>query len=254
MIQKYKKYPEGDEVVICTVKTINPNSILVELDEYGLRGMVHVSEVASTWIRDIRKFARVGQKIVLKVLNVDSSRNVIYLSLKRVKPTRRRQKLSEVKNEKKAENFLKIAAKKINKEPSEIYSRIGFELQKKFGLMYSAFELALSEGKEALVAEGIDSEWSGAIAEVAKKNIKPKEVKIKATLILKSYGPNGLKAIKDSLDIKKKGVIIRYIGAPRYSLEVTGNDYPDCEKTFKDVEQSIETTFKKYGGEMEIKR
>ncbi len=57
------------------VLTLNLTSTINE-------GLLHVSEISSSWIRNIRDFVREGQKMVLKVLRVDLEKGHIDLSLR----------------------------------------------------------------------------------------------------------------------------------------------------------------------------
>jgi translation initiation factor 2 subunit 1 len=253
-MEKAREYPERDEYVICTITRLNPNSAFADLDEYNKQGMIHISEVSSSWIRDIRKKLKVGQKTVAKVLNVDVSRRIINLSLKRVKQHVKREKTLEWKNEKKAENLLKFVAKEMKSDLDNAYKKVGFPFQDKFGLMYLGFELAALEGKDALIKEGMDKKWVDAIEKIARKNIKPKEVSIKATILIKSFDSNGVEIIRKALDIKGPNVEIKYISAPKYSIKVKGKDFPSCEKILEGVSKEIIDAINKSNGEIELIR
>ncbi len=252
-----KEWPEPEHYVICTIQELNPNSAVAVLDEYnGKRGMIHVSEVANTVVRDIRRFVKVGEKEVAKVLFVDSARGFVGLSLKRVKPSIRREKILEFKNEKKADKFLNFAAKSLKKTLKEAYDEAGVLLMEKYsGLLYPAFERAKAEGKEALINDGVPADWAAAIAEVAEKNIKEKEVKKTVILSLETFAPDGINAIKKSLELKEgdaKGVKVKYISAPKFRLTVTGSDYPAVEARIAKIVKSAEEIMKKAGGEARI--
>lgn len=253
-MKKAREYPENDEYVICTITKLNPNSAFANIDEYDKQGMVHISEISSSWIRDIRKKLKVGQKTVAKVLNVDISRRVINLSLKRVKQNVKREKTLEWKNEKKAENLLKFVAKKMKSDLNEAYKKVGFPFQEKFDLMYPGFELAASEGKDSLIKEGIDKKWAVVIENIARKNIKPKEVSIKANILIKSFDSDGVGIIKNALDIKESNVEIKYVSAPKYSIKVKGKDFPSCEKKLEKVSKEIIDAINKSKGEAELIR
>ncbi len=255
-MHNYKDFPEAGEYVIVTITNINPNSAFAKLDEYKNRsGMIHISEVASTWIKDIRKYLSVGNKKIAKVISVDVSRGYINLSIKRVKPTTEREKKTEWKNEKKAENLLSMVAKDMGSTLDEAYKKAGFELQKKYGLLYSAFELAATEGVSALVEDGIDKEWAKKIEGVARKNIKPKEVTVKGILDIKSYKPNGIEIIKKGLSLSDdENVSIAYVNAPKYSIKVTSGDYRECERILKESSQKIIEYMTKNGGEATLVR
>lgn len=249
-----KEWPDPEDYVICTISELNPNSAVVTLDEYnGKKGMVHVSEVANTMVRDIRRFVKIGEKEVAKVLFADPQRGYVGLSLKRVKPSIRREKILEFKNEKKADKFLNFAAKAVKKTIKEAYDEAGYALMEKYGGLYPAFEHAKLGGKEAMTNDGIPAEWAAAIADIAEKNIREKEVVKTLILSLESFAPDGVSAIKKALELKdKKGVEIKYISAPKFKLTVTGSDYPAVEARIAKIIKNAEEIMKKAGGEVKV--
>src|SRR6266480_2960343 len=87
-------FPEVGDLVVATVKRVEDYGAYVKLDEFaGIEGLVHISEMATTWVRNIRDHAREGQKLVLKVLRVNPQRNQIDLSLRRVTGREKSEKL-----------------------------------------------------------------------------------------------------------------------------------------------------------------
>lgn len=256
-MRRFKDFPDEDEYVMATVTGINPNSAFVVLDEYNNRtGMVHVSEVANTWVRDIRQFLNVGQKLVLKVVAIDTLKGHINLSLKRVKPSAKRDKTAEFKNEKKADSLMKFVQKELQLNDKE-REAMEYKLLEKFSQVYPLFELGAQEnGEEALVAEGLTKEWAKAIATVAQKNIKIKEVEIRGTLTIKCYSSNGLELIKQALKeaSAQENVEIKYISAPQYQLTIRGPDYPVVEKILATTVDGVIELVKKNQGEAEFAR
>ena len=91
MVKSRTPFPKEGEFVIGRVVDIQQQYIYVDLldfegltsEEYA-RGMIHISEISSRWIKNIRNFARVGQRIVVRVLRVDQSKGHVDLSLRRV--------------------------------------------------------------------------------------------------------------------------------------------------------------------------
>ena len=84
MAERRVEWPERGDLVIATIDSITTYGAYVELEEYGKKGLLHVSEISSSWIRNIRDFVREGQKIVLKVIRVKSEKGHIDVSLRRV--------------------------------------------------------------------------------------------------------------------------------------------------------------------------
>ena len=75
MAEHKPEYPEVGDHVIATIETITTYGAYAKLDEYNKQGLLHVSEISSSWIRNIRDFVREGQKAVLKVIRVDSEKD-----------------------------------------------------------------------------------------------------------------------------------------------------------------------------------
>ena len=100
-----------------------------------------------------------------------------------------------------------------------------------FGDLYEGFELASDEGEDVLLNIDIEPEWAKAITEVAKKNISTPEVQITGYVDLTSYKPNGVEIIKEALlAIEADNVEVQCVGAPKYRVMVTAEDYPTAEK------------------------
>ena len=68
MLYKKQGYPEEEELVLCTVTNVQHHSVFVNIDEYNLSGMIHISEVSPGRIRNIRDYVKEGKVIVCKVL------------------------------------------------------------------------------------------------------------------------------------------------------------------------------------------
>ena len=96
-------FPEENEAVMCTVTSVQYNSVFCTLDEYGKSGMIHISEVAPGRIRNIRDYVIEGKKVVCKVLRTDLERGHIDLSLRRVSEGQRRNLNMLLKQEQQAE-------------------------------------------------------------------------------------------------------------------------------------------------------
>ncbi|MBR1552492.1 MAG: RNA-binding protein S1 [Schwartzia sp.] len=71
-------------VVEGTVTGITKFGAFVDLTD-GKVGLVHISEVADVYVNDVKDFLKVGQKVKVKVLNVDDH-GKIGLSIKRLQP------------------------------------------------------------------------------------------------------------------------------------------------------------------------
>ncbi|MFH1328321.1 MAG: translation initiation factor IF-2 subunit alpha [Candidatus Bathyarchaeota archaeon] len=254
--------PETRELILATVTKITDYGAYVSLDEYkGVEGFLHISELSSTWVKNIRDFAREKQKTVLKVLRVDHEKRQIDLSLKRVSGRERQDKLLNWKRQRKAISLLQVTAEKLKLDPEKFVDEILEKLETKFGEAYKGLEELAEKGQEAADRLNISPDWTKALIEIANQKIKLQTVKIKGILELTSTDPDGIKKIKAILTqcstlkrAKETKVEIYTIGAPRYAVEVTAKNYKDAEKTVQEIGDYAVQEIKKTGGQSKYMR
>ncbi len=230
MLLKKTGFPQSEELVLCTVTGVNPHSVFCTLDEYGGRtGMIHISEVAPGRIRNIREFVQEGKKVVTKVLQVNTEKGHIDLSLRRVNQTQKTNKLNQIKQEQMAEKIVEYTAKQTGDSVLTLYNKLSEKLIPQFGTIFAAFEQA---SQDKLNFETVvDKKVAKILTDTVKQRIKPPEVKIGGDLKLTSYAPDGVQELKDTLAIATKaGVGVRYMGAGTYHMEVIAEDYKDAER------------------------
>jgi Translation initiation factor 2, alpha subunit (eIF-2alpha) len=257
LIIKRTGYPSVGEIVIGTVTRVLDFGAFVSLDEYeNKEGMVHISEVASGWIKDIREHVKKGQKVVCKVLSVNPKRGHIDLSIKDVNERQRKEKIMEWKNEMSAFKWLEIAGNELKLSKEEII-KIGKKLLKEYDSVYSAFEEAATEGHESL-AKVVGEDFAKKMVEIARENLKPKRVKVKGYFEIKFLQSDGVERIRkifEDLKIEDNvSVEIYYIGAPKYRIVVEGEDYKVVESALKKIQPMYPKLVKKLGGECNFVR
>jgi len=245
-------WPEPGSLVVCTVTQVVDFGAFVSLDEYaGKQGLIHISEVASGWIKYIRDHVREGQKIVCKVLNVDTSRHHIDLSLKDVNEHQRREKIQEWKADQKAWKWLEMA---YQDRPEDI-KRVSDALMGAYESLYLAMEDAAVSGADALKDAGLPDEDIRILENLSRENVKIPSVEISGYVDISSPAPDGVevirKALKQAKRIKDKDATlnITYIGAPRYRIHVTAPDYKHAESVLKKSAQAVVKYIEQHGGE-----
>jgi translation initiation factor 2 subunit 1 len=241
--------PDLDEYVIATVRKIMPYGAFCSLDEYGgIETFLHVSEVSSGWIRNIREHVKEGQRIVAKVMRIDSQKNQIDISLKRVTEADRKRKLLSFTNEQRATKLLEHCAKKMKVPPQQAIDEAGNALVAEFGDLYSAFE-AISNSQP--VTSKIKLEWLAVVTEVAKQEIKQKFAAQRYVLKLESYDGKGVEIVRNVLSkVASSGtsesvkVAVHYVGAPNYFVDATAKDYKTLDKWFSKVTAAVTASIK----------
>jgi translation initiation factor 2 subunit 1 len=260
MTLKKQEWPEVGDLVLATVESVTDYGAYVNLDEFGKRGLLHISEVSSSWIRNIRDFVREGQKVVLKVLRVDVEKGHIDLSLRRVTKRERIEKIMSWKRERKAEALLRNVADKTGLSFEEVYEKAGAIMEKEYGL-YESFEKVLRDGMGILTKKGVPEELAKVIAEVAKERIRVSMVKVKGIVELRCMKPNGVKVIKEAFSNARKsertrGVNLRFyvVAAPKYCIEVLAENYKLAEEVLQKVADHVVSNVIKAGGQGVFKR
>jgi len=255
MATRKAEWPEPGDLVLASVQRITDYGAYVTLDEYRKEGLLHVSEVSSGWVRNIRDFVREGQKVVLKVLRVNTEKGHIDLSLRRVSRRERREKVLSSKMERKADSILRSASEKLKMPPEEVHLKTGMLLEEKFGGIYEGLEKAAREGSEPLIEAGLPKDLATTIAEVAKEKIRLPMVKVKGTIELKCTKPDGAFLIRDALLSAQKierpeevKINLYVVAAPKYAIEVLAEDYKEAEKVLQQASETAIKTITKAGG------
>ncbi len=244
--------PREGELVVCRITRINPNSAFAELVEYERTGMIHVSEVAARWVRDIREFIKENQFVVCRVIRVEGDH--VSLSIKRVRQEDASSRMNEFKRENKAEKLLEMAAKSMKKTLEQAFEEVGFGLQEEFGSLSKAFEVAW-KNPELFKAKGVPQAWLLPITDIAKKAYSEKTYELKAELNLMCYAPNGIEIIKDVLSkaVKENDVEVKYISTPKYMLTAKGKNYKEIESKISKVADTITSEINKCKGDCTFK-
>ena len=246
--------PELDEFVIATVRKIMPYGAFCTLDEYnGREAFLHVSEVASRWVKNIHEFLKDGQKVVARVHRLTPEKNQVDLSLRRVSESDKKLKMEGFKREKRATKLFELCAKKMKVEVASAWKTVGAELLKNHDDMYLALEDISFNGEKAFKGAEISAEWRKVLGEVAQLNIHLPEVNITGTLMITSHAPDAIDHIRKALLAAKsteKGgteITLHYLGAPRYRLSVKAGEYKSAEKALEAATAEVQRLMKGIG-------
>ena len=257
-MSRSKGFPDNGELVVCSVTSVKNFGAFVTLDEYDDKeGFIHVRDIASGWVKYIRDFIREGQKVVCKVLGVDSSKGHIDLSLKSVNDHQKREKVQQWKYEKKAEKLIEIVAERLSITVDEAYDEFGLELIETYETLYDAFEAVAANPDE--LREDYEGKWVETFIEVANENVSIPNVSIDGILEMKSMAPNGVedirKALMDGMAAAEDAeVSITSVGSPKYRIVITADEYKVAEDVMKKVSNAAIKSLTKAGGEAVLKR
>lgn len=227
----------------------------VKLDEYNDKeALVHISEMATTWVKNIRNHAREGQKLVLKVLRVNAQKGQIDLSLRRVTGRDKTDKLLEWKKSKRADSILGLAAEKIGSDSKKV-DEIKDKIFAEYPNIFNALEISVEKGEKIFKDLDIEADWASTLTELAKQKIKIDTATVKGTIEVSSTNTTGVDDVKKALINAKKveepsgtQINVYTIGAPKYRVEITAKNYSIAEKTLEAATDEAIKTIKSLGG------
>ena len=252
---QYSGWPEPGELVVGEIDEIADFGVFVDLDQYeDKRGLCHISEVASGWIKNVRDHVREGQTVVAKVLDVDESSDQIDLSIKDVNEHQRKDTIQDWKNERKADNWMLIA---LGEDVSdERYTEVANALLVEYDSLYDAFEAAAIRGEEALEDVDVDDEAIEAIVDAARDNVSVPYVDVTGYVDLESPAPDGVDDVTAAL--KAAGgngevpdgveLDVGYVGSPEYRIKVRAPDYKTAEAQLEAAAERASESIETAGG------
>ena len=250
MSTETQEMPEPGEIILATITKVMDHGAYVTLDEYdNIQGFLHISEIAPGWIRSVSRFVRDGEKKVLLVKKVNAQRGDIDLSLKQVSKDQKKQKLKEVKKFEKGKTLLQNVQEKAKLSDEEV-EKLEDSIYSKFDSVYDAFILIGRNGIESVKELKLTKKTATVIEDICSK-IKLPSVEIRGIMEITNNQSNGVEIIKKTLlDIIKKDstIDITYLGAPKYRLSITSEDFKSAEKLLKPIIEEIETNIEKKKG------
>ena len=256
MSTEIQEMPEQGEIVLATVTKVMDHGAYVTLDEYDdIQGFLHISEIAPGWIRSVNRFVRDGEKKVLLVKKVNAQRGDIDLSLKQVSKDQKKQKLKEVKKFEKGKTLLQNVQEKAKLTDEEI-EKLEDNIYSKFDSVYDAFISIGRNGIESVKELKIAKKTATVIEDICSK-IKLPSVEIRGIMEITSSKSDGVEIIKKTLlDVIKKDstIDITYLGAPKYRLSITSEDFKSAEKLLKPIVEEIENNITKKKGSFKFTR
>lgn len=255
--------PRKNSLVIGIVKSIKKHGIYMELKEYEeVEGYCHISEIAGTFIRNIRNFVKIGEMRVAKVLRVDEKNGQVDLSLKRVSDQLKRDKMLEYKRHNAAIAMINLVSEKTGKTLDEILDLIEDEMYDKFGSLYGGFEEIAAREEDSFKGISIPEELHDVVLEVVKASIQISTVPISATLGLRSFANDGVEHVRkmllaaeeEAIKFKDVDYEITTIGAPHYRIYLEARSYDEVSEAYNAIEAALVESSKNLNVEYKLDR
>ncbi|MFP4633075.1 MAG: translation initiation factor IF-2 subunit alpha [Halobacteriales archaeon] len=246
---KYSGWPEPGELVVCKVTDVEDIGAYCDLVEYEDKtGFIHVSEVASGWVKYIRDNVREDQTVVCKVLDIDQDSQQIDLSLKDVNDHQRQEKIQEWKNEQKADKWLSMEF-----DAEDDYREAAEALIASYGNVYDALEEGAIRGEDVFLDSGVADDVAERLTEVARDNINVPYVETVGYVSIESRSPTGVDDLMEALsDVAREdeevSVDVEYVSAPEYRITARAHDYKTADGALRQAADEAVDSIESLGG------
>ncbi|KAJ5735271.1 translation initiation factor 2 alpha subunit [Penicillium malachiteum] len=254
------KYPEVDSYVMVNVKQIAEMGAYVKLLEYdNIDGMILLSELSRRRIRSIQKLIRIGRNEVVIVLRVDKEKGYIDLSKRRVSPEDV-VKCEERYNKSKAvHSILRHVAEATQVPLEELYQKIAWPLDKKYGHSHDAFKIAISNPEVWNEIEFPSEPVKKELQQYISKKLTPAPTKVRADIEVTCFSYEGIGAVKTALrtaeaeNTPENQIKVKLVAPPLYVLTSQCLDKTLGIQQLEAAIQRIEVAIKAAGGNCTVK-
>ncbi len=212
-----KELPGLGELVVVKIDKIFSYGLRVSLLEYeGVSGFVHISQVSSSWVKNIRNFVKENQIKIAKVVNLRE--NQIDLSFAKVSPQQEKRLLKAWRENKRALKLLEIFARENKIREEELLSQLD-SFFRDYESYYEALKnLSLEPEEERKIPEPIREKF---VLFIRKNIVVPKR---KLTKKIRLFYPTGygVEKIRELLlNLKKKFKLdVVYEGSNKFSFVI----------------------------------
>ncbi|VDO92718.1 unnamed protein product [Soboliphyme baturini] len=252
-----EKYPEVEDTVMVTVRSIAEMGAYVSLLEYNdIEGMILLSELSRRRIRSVNKLIRVG-------------RNECYIDLsKRRVYTKDLIECEERFSKAKAVNsILRHVADQLgydsDRQLEDLYERTAWYFDKKFNkkaASYDQFKKAVSD-PTCLSECDIDDQTREILITDIRKRLTPQAVKIRADIEVSCFTYEGIDAVKTALieglkcsseEEGKSSIKINLISPPLYVVTTTTLERAEGLAAVNATLERIKDTIESAGGTFKV--
>ncbi|KRX14119.1 Eukaryotic translation initiation factor 2 subunit 1 [Trichinella nelsoni] len=263
------KYPQVEDTVVVTVRSIAEMGAYVSLLEYNnIEGMILLSELSRRRIRSVNKLIRVGRSECVVVIRVDEDKGYIDLSKRRVYTKDLIECEERFAKAKAVYSILRHVADQLgydsDNQLEDLLNRTAWHFDRKYNkkaASYEVFKKAVND--ESVLDEcDIDDATKEKILENIRKRLTPQAVRIRAgkvTIIdisvgnveVSCFGYDGIDAVKAALSeglkcsTEEMPIKINLIAPPLYVVTTSTFERTEglaaVNATLERIRESIES-------------
>ncbi|KAK3854289.1 hypothetical protein Pcinc_012641 [Petrolisthes cinctipes] len=261
-----QKYPEVDDVVMVTVRSIAEMGAYVHLLEYNnIEGMILLSELSRRRIRSMNKLIRVGKTEPVVVIRVDKEKGYIDLSKRRVSKEDVERCTEKFAKAKAVSSIIRHVGELLGytqeEQVEQLYQQTAWHFEEKYKKQACAYDVF----KQAVVDHSIldecklDEETRSVMVTQIQRKLQSQGVKIRADIEVSCFEYEGIDAVKSAL---KSGIEestvdipirINLIAPPLYVMTTSTTEKQDGLKALERAIEKVTSEITGFGGTLMVK-
>ncbi|XP_066980918.1 eukaryotic translation initiation factor 2 subunit 1 [Macrobrachium rosenbergii] len=201
-----QRYPEVDDVVMVTVRSIAEMGAYVHLLEYNnIEGMILLSELSRRRIRSMNKLIRVGKTEPVVVIRVDKEKGYIDLSKRRVSKEDVERCTEKFAKAKAVNSIIRhvgeLLAYTSEDQVEELYRKTAWHFEEKYKKQACAYDVFKQAVTDTSILEecNLDEETKTVLLTQIQRKLQSQAVKIRADIEVSCFEYEGIDAVKSAL-------------------------------------------------------
>ncbi|CAL4197571.1 unnamed protein product, partial [Meganyctiphanes norvegica] len=261
-----QRYPEIDDVVMVTVRSIAEMGAYVHLLEYNnIEGMILLSELSRRRIRSMNKLIRVGKTEPVVVIRVDKEKGYIDLSKRRVSKEDVERCTEKFAKAKAVNSIIRHVGELLgyttDEQVEELYRTTAWHFEdkyKKHACAYDVFKQAVVD-PSILDECNLSEETRTVLLSQIQRKLQSQAVKIRADIEVSCFEYEGIDAVKSALregmstSTEEIPIRINLIAPPLYVMTTQTTEKQDGLKALEAAIENVKGKITSYGGHLAIK-
>ena len=211
---------------------MSEHSITVQLLEYNrIEGMITQAEYSRTnrskYNQGILKAKKIKKQEICNVLRVDKEKGYIDLSKKQIRGEEKKEIDERFEKGKKVQNLIYPLCEAFKVNMEDLYRKIVWPLQNDKEHAFDALQRAVFNFEEVIGPLNLEPKIKERLEQELKKKFTPQPSKIRAVFEIRSFGKEGVDAIKRALrageaeSTEEIELKINLIAPPYYVVQTT---------------------------------
>lgn len=261
-----QKYPEVDDVVMVTVRSIAEMGAYVHLLEYNnIEGMILLSELSRRRIRSMNKLIRVGKTEPVVVIRVDKDKGYIDLSKRRVSKEDVERCTEKFAKAKAVNSIIRHVGELLGyvseEQVEELYLKTAWHFEEKYKRQAYAYDVFKQAVIDPTILDecNLDKETGTVLLTQIQRKLQSQAVKIRADIEVSCFEYEGIDAVKSALrggiaqSTNEIPIRINLIAPPLYVMTTQTTEKQDGLRALEGAIEEVTSKITSFGGTLTVK-